>query len=71
MKKKIALVISVFIVILALIISLTIRSSKPAVASTEVNYGEFVIKVIEAGEITSISSATVSAPRIRGRLQIV
>ncbi len=71
MKKKIALVISVFIVILALIISLTMRISKSAVASTEVNYGEFVIKVIEAGEITSINSATVSAPRIRGRLQIV
>jgi RND family efflux transporter MFP subunit len=70
MKKKLALVISVFIIILALIISLTIRISKPAVASSEVNYGEFVIKVIEAGEITSINSVTVSAPRIRGRLQI-
>lgn len=70
MKKKIALVISVFIVILALIISLTIRSSKPAVASTEVNYGEFVIKVIETGEITSIKSVTVSGPPVRGRLQI-
>ena len=70
MKKKIALAISVFIVILALIISLTLRTSKTAVASTEVNYGEFVIKVIEAGEVTSINSATVSAPRISGRLQI-
>jgi len=71
MKKKIALVISAFIVILALIIFLTQAGSGPAVASTEVNYGEFVIKVIEAGEIASINSATVSAPRIRGRLQIV
>ncbi|KKN36617.1 hypothetical protein LCGC14_0771720 [marine sediment metagenome] len=70
MKKKILLVISGFIVILALIISLTIRSSKPAVASTEVNYGEFVIKVIETGEITSIKSVTVSGPPVRGRLQI-
>ncbi len=70
MKKKIALVISVFIVILALIIFLTQRASGPAVASTEVNYGEFVIKVIEAGEITSISSVTVSGPPVRGRLQI-
>ena len=70
MKKKIALVISAFIVILALIISLTMRISKPAVASTEVNYGEFVIKVIESGEITSISSVTVSGPPVRGRLQI-
>lgn len=70
MKKKIALVISAFIVILALIISLTLRSSKTAVASTEVNYGEFVIKVIESGEITSISSVTVSGPPVRGRLQI-
>ena len=70
MKKKIVLVISAFIVILVLIISLTIRSSKSAVASTAVNYGEFVIKVIEAGEITSIKSATVSGPPVRGRLQI-
>ncbi len=70
MKKKIALVISAFIVILALIISLTIRTSRPAVASTEVNYGEFVIKVIETGEITSISSVTVSGPPVRGTLQI-
>jgi RND family efflux transporter MFP subunit len=70
MKKKIALAISVFIVILALIISLTLRISKPAVASTEVSYGEFVIKVIEAGEITSISSVTVSGPPVRGTLQI-
>ncbi len=70
MKKRIALVISVFIVILALVISLTVRISKPAVASTEVNYGEFVIKVIEAGEITSIISVTVSGPPVQGRLQI-
>jgi RND family efflux transporter MFP subunit len=71
MKKKIALAIPVLIVLLALIIFLTQTSSGPAVASTEVNHGEFVIKVIEAGEVTSINSATVSAPRIRGRLQIV
>lgn len=71
MKKKLALAIPVFIVVLALIIFLTQTGSGPAVASTEVNYGKFVIKVIEAGEVTSINSATVSAPRIRGRLQIV
>lgn len=71
MKKKIALAIPVLIVLLALIIFLTRTGSGPAVASTEVNHGEFVIKVIEAGEVTSINSATVSAPRIRGRLQIV
>ncbi|NIM59487.1 MAG: efflux RND transporter periplasmic adaptor subunit [Candidatus Aminicenantes bacterium] len=71
MKKKIIYAISAFIVILSLIIFLTQRASSPAVASTEVNHGEFVIKVIEAGEVTSINSATVSAPRIRGRLQIV
>ena len=71
MKKKIIFAISAFIVILALIIFLTQRTSSPAVASTEVNYGEFVIKTIEAGEVAAITSVTVSAPRVRGRLQIV
>jgi len=71
MKKKIILVISVFVVLLALIIFLTQRVSAPAVASTEVNYGEFVIKIVEAGEVAAITSVTVSAPRVSGRLQII
>jgi len=47
------------------------RVSAPAVASTEVNYGEFVIKIVEAGEVAAITSVTVSAPRVSGRLQII
>lgn len=71
MKKKIALAIPVLIVLLALIIFLTQTGSGPAVASTEVNHGEFVIKIVEEGEVAAITSVTVSAPRVGGRLQII
>jgi HlyD family secretion protein len=71
MKKKIILSIPVFVVILALILFLIFRGSRYDVASAEVNYGEFVIKLIETGEISAINSVTASAPRVRGRLQII
>ena len=71
MKKKITIAIFAFIIILAIVISFTLIGSKSAVASIEVNYGEFVIKLIETGEIAAINSVTVSAPRVRGRLQII
>ncbi|MFB0566542.1 MAG: efflux RND transporter periplasmic adaptor subunit [Candidatus Aminicenantaceae bacterium] len=70
MRKKIILGISVFILIFALVFILVQRGSKSAVASTEVDYGEFIIKLIEAGELSAIHSVSVSAPRVRGRLQI-
>ena len=70
MKKKILLGISVFIILFALVFILVQRGSKFAVASTEVDYGEFVIKLTESGEVSAIHSVSVSAPRIRGRLQI-
>lgn len=71
MKKKIVLGISSFIILVSLVLFFTLRGSRSAVASTEVNYGEFVIKLIEAGEVAAIKTVTVSAPRVRGRLQII
>jgi len=71
MKKKILLGIPVFFIILSIVLFLILRSSGSAVASTEVNHGEFIIKLIESGELAAIKSVTVGAPRIRGRIQIV
>ena len=70
MRKKIIFGISALILLFALVFILAQRGSRSAVASTEVDYGEFVIKLIEAGEISSIHSVSISAPRVRGRLQI-
>lgn len=70
MKKKIIFGIPVIILLFALVFILVQRGSRFAVASTEVDYGEFVIKLTESGEVSAIHSVSVSAPRIRGRLQI-
>ncbi len=70
MKKKIIFGIPIIILLFAVVIILVQRGSKLAVASTKVDYGEFVIKLIESGEVSAIHSVSVSAPRIRGRLQI-
>ncbi|MCK4932358.1 MAG: efflux RND transporter periplasmic adaptor subunit, partial [Candidatus Aminicenantes bacterium] len=35
-----------------------------------VNYGEFVIKMIDSGEVSAVLSVSIFGPRIRGRLQI-
>ena len=70
MKKKLILGIPILILIFALVIILAQRGSKSAVASSDVDYGEFVIRLIESGEVAAIHSVSVSAPRVRGRLQI-
>lgn len=70
MKKKIIFGIPAIILLFALVFILVQRGSKSAVASTEVDYGEFFIRLIESGEVSAIHSVSVSAPRIRGRLQI-
>jgi len=71
MKKKITIGIPAFILLIALVLFFTLRGSRSAVASTEVNSGEFVIKLIETGDIAAINTVTVAAPRVRGRLQII
>jgi len=71
MKKKIVIGISALVIIVALVIFFTFKGSKSDIASTEVNYGEFVIKLIESGEVIAIKTVTVAAPRVRGRLQII
>ncbi len=70
MKKKLILGIPILILIIALVFISVQRGSKSAVASSEVDYGEFVIRLIESGEVAAIHSVSVSAPRVRGRLQI-
>lgn len=70
MKKKIIFGIPIIILLFTVVIILVQRGSKLAVASTKVDYGEFVIKLIESGEVSAVHSVSVSAPRIRGRLQI-
>lgn len=71
MKKKTILIIAAPVVILAVVLFFIFRGPKYDIASAEVNHGEFVIKLIETGEISAINSVTVSAPRVRGRLQII
>ncbi len=70
LKKRVTIGIPALVIIIALILFFSLRGSTSAVASTEVNYGEFVIRMIESGEISAINSVTVAAPRVRGRLQI-
>ncbi len=70
LKKRITIGIPALVIIIALILFFSLKGSTSAVASTEVDYGEFVIKMIESGEIAAINSVTVAAPRVRGRLQI-
>ena len=70
MKKKV-IIGSVGSVCLLIVIFLLIQGgSSSAVASAEVNYGEFVIKMIDSGEVSAVLSVSIFGPRIRGRLQI-
>ncbi|NOR15327.1 MAG: efflux RND transporter periplasmic adaptor subunit [Candidatus Aminicenantes bacterium] len=55
---------------MAVIFLLIQGGSSSAVASAEVNYGEFVIKMIDSGEVSAVLSVSLFGPRIRGRLQI-
>lgn len=70
MKKKIIIGSVGSICILAVIFLLIQGGSSSAVASAEVNYGEFVIKMIDSGEVSAVLSVSLFGPRIRGRLQI-
>lgn len=70
MKKKIIIGSVGSVCILAVIFLLIQGGSSSAVASAEVNYGEFVIKMIDSGEVSAVLSVSLFGPRIRGRLQI-
>ena len=70
MKKKIIIGLVGSVCILAAIFLLIQGGSSSAVASAEVNYGEFVIKMIDSGEVSAVLSVSLFGPRIRGRLQI-
>jgi RND family efflux transporter MFP subunit len=70
MKKKIIIgAAGLFLVIVAAVVVFQ-KSSKTDVASAKVDYGEFVIKFIEGGEVSAVQSVNIFAPRVRGRLQI-
>lgn len=55
---------------MAVILFMIQGGSSSAVASAEVNYGEFVIKMIDSGEVSAVLSVSIFGPRVRGRLQI-
>ena len=70
MNKKI-LIGSAGIVCLLVILFIFIQGkSGLPVASAESSYGEFVIKMIDAGEVSAVHSVSIFGPRVRGRLQI-
>ncbi|MDH5744033.1 MAG: efflux RND transporter periplasmic adaptor subunit [Candidatus Aminicenantes bacterium] len=70
MKKKIIIGTATLFLVIALTVILLQKGSKADVASAQVDYGEFVVKMIESGEVSAIQSVSVFAPRVRGRLQI-
>ena len=58
-------------VCLLVIVFLFMRGrSSLSVASAAASYGEFVIKMIDAGEVSAVHSVSIFGPRVRGRLQI-
>lgn len=70
MKKKIIVgAAGLFLVIVAVVVVFQ-KSSKTDVASAQVDYGEFIVKFIEGGEVSAVQSVNIFAPRVRGRLQI-
>ena len=70
MNKKIIIVSAGGVCLLVVIFLFFQGGSSSAVASAEVNYGEFVIKMIDSGEVSAVLSVSIFGPRVRGRLQI-
>jgi HlyD family secretion protein len=70
MNKKIIIGSAGGVCLLAVILFMIQGGSSSAVASAEVNYGEFVIKMIDSGEVSAVLSVSIFGPRVRGRLQI-
>jgi HlyD family secretion protein len=70
MSKKIIIGIAAVLCLLVVIFLIIQGTSSAAVASAEVNYGEFVIKMIDAGDVSAVQSVSIFGPRIQGRLQI-
>ncbi len=70
MNKKIVIGSAGGACLLVVILLLIQGGSSSAVASAEVSYGEFIIKMIDAGEVSAVHSVSIFGPRIQGRLQI-
>jgi len=70
MNKKIVIGSAGVVCLLIIIFILIQGGATSAVASAEVSYGEFVIKMIDAGEVSAVHSVSIFGPRVRGRLQI-
>jgi RND family efflux transporter MFP subunit len=70
MNKKIIIGSAGGVFLLVAIFLFIQGGSSSAVASAEVSYGEFIIRMIDAGEVSAVHSVSIFGPRIRGRLQI-
>ncbi|MGD9347180.1 MAG: efflux RND transporter periplasmic adaptor subunit [Candidatus Aminicenantes bacterium] len=70
MNKKIVFGSAGVVCLLIIIFVFIQGGSSLSVASAEVSYGEFVIKMIDAGEVSAAHSVSIFGPRVRGRLQI-
>jgi HlyD family secretion protein len=70
MNKKIVIGSAGGICLLVVIFLFIRGGASSAVASAEVDYGEFVIKMIDAGEVSAVHSVSIFGPRVGGRLQI-
>lgn len=70
MNKKIVIASAGGICLLVVIFLFIQGGSSSAVASAEVSYGEFIIRMIDAGEVSAVHSVSIFGPRIGGRLQI-
>lgn len=70
MNKKILIGSAGGICLLVIVFLLIQGGSSLSVASAEASYGEFVIKMIDSGEVSAVHSVSIFGPRVRGRLQI-
>ncbi len=69
--KKIIIIGGAIVVVIIAISLLSFGGVSADIPTTEVNKGDFVVTLSENGRLDAKRSMTVSAPRIRGSLQIV
>lgn len=69
--KKYLIIAAIIVVIILVIVFTGIGGTSRAIPTTKVTKGDFVVSLSENGTLAAKRSVTISAPRIRGNLQIV
>jgi HlyD family secretion protein len=69
--KKYLIIASVIIVVIIVYVLFGIGGASEQIPTARVNSGKFIVSLSENGSLAAKRSVTISAPRIRGNLQIV